>query len=97
MSFIGLNKNVFLILIVSHNLSVCIYTRMFVVCLCVCVWTEISLTFGIMLRMKIMNLSREPRVLIKTSSHFEHNHISAHMEISQNEGVNHDKLIKLSN
>lgn len=71
---------------------------MFVVCLCVCVDRNKSdLCFGIMLRMKIMNLSREPRVLIKTSSHFEHNHISAQMEISQNEGVNHDKLIKLSN
>lgn len=94
MSFIGFNKKCF-ILIVSQNLSACIYT--YVCCVFVCVWTEISLTFAIMLRMKIMILSREPRVLIKTSSHFEHNHISAQMEISQNEAVNHDKLIKLTN
>lgn len=37
MSFIGLNKNVFLILIVSHNLSVCIYTYICCVFVCVCV------------------------------------------------------------
>lgn len=59
---------------------------------------EISLTFGMMIGMNIMILSRKPGVFIKTSPPFAMacNHNSAQMEISWNEAVNCDKPILLT-
>lgn len=64
-----------------------------------CVWVSFvwrrKLTSGIAVRMKIMILSRKPRVFITTSSQFamEGNHNFPRMEISRNEAVNCDKPI----